>query len=317
MESPRRTFLGSLGAIFLVDSLGLMAAPKRKRGGGVLPANYHPFSVTVWPTTELQYLLPGMTHSIGKVIDDSGMLYNQDYVEWPAGFLDDGPVEAIRKVEGQYIFQVKLIDVVDQGGGNLDLSKAISQFAGSSVGQNAGRLNASKSTTKVVVDISLISPLTGRSELTIRGTGSAKGTSLQGYLTGYQATNANAGDSTIQFNQQEYAEAGFSSAFEEAVEQALLKTKNKMAELPWEVEIADVEKDQIYLGIGSKSGLKVGQQLIALAVKKYIYHPKSGFVLDVITEELGKLTVTQVLSATTVCTADPGIGLQVGDIVRV
>ncbi len=58
--------------------------------------------------------------------------------------------------------------------------------------------------------------------------------------------------------------------------------------------IADVSGDSIIINVGSKGGLKVGDQLSVKRTGREIRDPSSGKVIRKVEESLGDLTITEV-----------------------
>ena len=80
--------------------------------------------------------------------------------------------------------------------------------------------------------------------------------------------------------------------------------------------MAAVDSGQIVLNVGTKDGVKVGDQLNVLRVTHEIKDPSSGKVIRRMTSPVGIVKVTDVDDQSSVCTAVSGTGFKVGDMVK-
>ncbi|MDP9262827.1 MAG: penicillin-binding protein activator LpoB, partial [Acidobacteriota bacterium] len=80
--------------------------------------------------------------------------------------------------------------------------------------------------------------------------------------------------------------------------------------------VAAVEGGQVVLNVGSKAGLKVGDQLSVERVTKEIKDPSTGRVLRRLSSPIGVVRITDVDDISSVCTAVSGSGFKVGDAVK-
>jgi curli biogenesis system outer membrane secretion channel CsgG len=80
--------------------------------------------------------------------------------------------------------------------------------------------------------------------------------------------------------------------------------------------VAAVEGDQVVLNVGSKAGLKVGDQLSVERVTKEIKDPSTGRVLRRLSSPIGVVRVTDVDDISSVCTPVSGAGFKVGDAAK-
>ena len=74
--------------------------------------------------------------------------------------------------------------------------------------------------------------------------------------------------------------------------------------------VAAVDGGQIVLNIGSKAGLKVGDQLTVKRVTKEIKDPTTGKTCRKMTSDVGVIKLTDVDEVSAVGSAVSGIGLQ-------
>jgi len=80
--------------------------------------------------------------------------------------------------------------------------------------------------------------------------------------------------------------------------------------------VASVDGGQIILNVGSKAGVKVGDQLNVERVSKEIKDPATGQVIRRLSSQLGVLKVTDVDDTSSVCSVVSGSGFKVGDAVK-
>lgn len=80
--------------------------------------------------------------------------------------------------------------------------------------------------------------------------------------------------------------------------------------------VAAVEGGQVVLNVGSKAGLKVGDQLSVERVTKEIKDPSTGRVLRRLSSPIGVVRVTDVDDISSVCVAVSGSGFKVGDAAK-
>jgi curli biogenesis system outer membrane secretion channel CsgG len=111
----------------------------------------------------------------------------------------------------------------------------------------------------------------------------------------------------------------------EAVKAAVEKTsteviadKDKLVARTISVEglVAAVDGAQIILNVGSKNGVKVGDQLNVERVSKEIKDPSTGKVIRRMSSSVGVVKVTDVDDISAVATAVTGTGFKVGDAVK-
>jgi curli biogenesis system outer membrane secretion channel CsgG len=80
--------------------------------------------------------------------------------------------------------------------------------------------------------------------------------------------------------------------------------------------VAAVQSDSVVLNVGSKSGLKVGDQLSVERVTQEIKDPATGAVIRRLTSKLGVVQVTDVDAVSSVAKIVSGTGFIVGDAAR-
>ena len=80
--------------------------------------------------------------------------------------------------------------------------------------------------------------------------------------------------------------------------------------------VAAVDKGSVILNIGSRAGLKVGDQLNVERVTREIKDPATGNVIRRLSSTIGTVTVSDVDEQSAVCTIVTGVGYKEGDIVK-
>ena len=80
--------------------------------------------------------------------------------------------------------------------------------------------------------------------------------------------------------------------------------------------IADVEGSSLILNVGSGAGLKAGDTLKILRVKRTVKDPATGKVLREITTSLGEARIDEVDEGSSMATVISGSDVKVGDLVR-
>jgi curli biogenesis system outer membrane secretion channel CsgG len=80
--------------------------------------------------------------------------------------------------------------------------------------------------------------------------------------------------------------------------------------------VAAVDSGQIILNVGSKAGVKVGDQLNVERVTREIKDPSTGKVIRRMTSSIGVIRATDVDDQSAVCSTVSGSGFKVGDMVK-
>jgi hypothetical protein len=80
--------------------------------------------------------------------------------------------------------------------------------------------------------------------------------------------------------------------------------------------VAAVDGGQVVLNVGSKSGLKLGDQLSIERITRTIKDPATGQVLRQMTTPVGVVKVTDIDDVSAVCTPVSGAGFKVGDAAK-
>jgi curli biogenesis system outer membrane secretion channel CsgG len=80
--------------------------------------------------------------------------------------------------------------------------------------------------------------------------------------------------------------------------------------------VAAVDSGAIVLNVGTKDGVKVGDQLNVMRVTREIKDPSTGKVIRKMTSAVGIVKVTDVDDQSSVCSSVSGAGFKVGDMVK-
>ena len=80
--------------------------------------------------------------------------------------------------------------------------------------------------------------------------------------------------------------------------------------------VAAVDSGQVILNVGTKDGVKVGDQLNVERVTREIKDPATGKVIRKMTSGIGVVKVTDVDDGSSVCSVVSGAGFKVGDMVK-
>jgi curli biogenesis system outer membrane secretion channel CsgG len=80
--------------------------------------------------------------------------------------------------------------------------------------------------------------------------------------------------------------------------------------------VAAVDGAQVILNVGSRAGVKVGDQLNVMRVTKEIKDPATGAVIRRLTTAVGVVKATDVDEGSAVCDSVSGTGFKVGDAVK-
>lgn len=186
-------------------------------------------------------------------------------------------------------------------------------------GFGIGGFSHKKSKAVVQVDARLVSIDTAE----ILGVASGKGessresTSLLGGGGGWHGW----GGGAVDFGSSDFQQTIIGEAVNQAVVQMtseLVADAPKLVARTITVEgvVAAVDGGQVVLNIGSKAGLKVGDQLTVKRVTREIKDPTSGKVLRKMSSEIGVIKLTDVDEVSAVGSPVSGSGFKVGDEVK-
>jgi len=182
-----------------------------------------------------------------------------------------------------------------------------------------GGVGHSKSKAVVQVDARIVDIDTAE----ILGVASGKGessresTSLLGAGGGWSG----GGGGAVDFGSSDFQQTIMGEAVNQAVVQMtseLVADAPKLVARTIKVEglVAAVDGGQIVLNIGSKAGLKVGDQLTVKRITKEIKDPATGQTLRRLTTDVGVIRLTDVDEVSAVGTPVSGAAFKVGDMVK-
>jgi curli biogenesis system outer membrane secretion channel CsgG len=129
------------------------------------------------------------------------------------------------------------------------------------------------------------------------------------------------GGGNADFGSSDFQQTILGEAVKAAVEQTsteVIAGKDKLVTRSIVVEglIAAVDGGQIILNVGSKAGVKVGDQLNVERVSRAIKDPSSGKVIRRMSTTVGVVKVTDVDDISSVATTVSGAGFKTGDAVK-
>ncbi|HUR37638.1 MAG TPA: CsgG/HfaB family protein [Terriglobales bacterium] len=179
----------------------------------------------------------------------------------------------------------------------------------------------SKKSTKAIVtlDARIVDIDTAEILAVADGKGESKreSTSLLGGGGGWHGF----GGGAVDFGSSDFQNTIIGEAVKLAVEQmssGVIAGNGKLAVRTIKVEglVAAIEGGQIVLNVGSRSGVKVGDQLSVDRVTKEIKDPSTGAVLRRMSSTIGYVRVTDVDDISSVAVPISGTGFKVGDAVK-
>jgi len=211
-----------------------------------------------------------------------------------------------------------IVGTITQFGGETKETKIGGAGAGIG-GFGIGGFGKKKTKAIVTVDARVIDIDTAEILAVADGKGESKreGTSLIGGGGGWGGFGAGG----VDFSSSGFEETILGEAVKGAVEQLStgLITQNdklKVREVVVQGLVAAVEGGQVILNVGSKTGLKVGDQLTVERVTREIKDPATGQVIRRMTTKIGVVQVTELDEVSAVCQVLQGTDINVGDAVK-
>ncbi len=185
-------------------------------------------------------------------------------------------------------------------------------------GQMAG-VGKKKTKAVVVLDARVVDIDTA--EIVGVATGKGESSRESTVLVGAGANAKGAGAGRADFTDSDFQQTLMGEAVNAAVAQLskeVIADNVKLVTHTVKVEglVAMVDSGQIVLNIGSKVGLKVGDQLTVKRVTKEVKDPATGQVIRKIATDVGTIRLTDVDDISSVGTAVSGSGFKVGDEVK-
>jgi len=211
-----------------------------------------------------------------------------------------------------------IVGAVTQFGNDTQNTK-VGGAGGGWGGYGIGGIGHKKSKAIVAVDARLVNIDTAE----IMGVASGKGessresTSLLGGGSNWHGW----GGGAVDFGSSDFQQTILGEAVNAAVQQMsgeLIADNTKLVARTINVEglVAAVDGGQIVLNVGSKAGVKVGDQLNIERVTKEIKDPSTGQVIRRLSSPVGVVKVTDVDAVSSVCSPVSGSGFKVGDAAK-
>ena len=189
---------------------------------------------------------------------------------------------------------------------------ALGRFGGGGFGQK-------KSKAIVQVDARVVNIDTGEILVVSEGKGesSRESTSLKGMGGGWSGF----GGGNVDFGSSDFQNTILGEAVKLATQQTsteLIANAPKLTARTINVSglVAAVDGGQVVLNVGSKAGLKVGDELNVERVTKEIKDPATGKVIRRLASSIGVVKITDVDDLSAVCAPVSGTGFKVGDSVK-
>lgn len=203
--------------------------------------------------------------------------------------------------------------------GNETKNSNIGGAAGGLVPFGLGNIGHKKSKAIVAITARMVDVDTGE----ILGVAEGKGESSRESTTllGAGVGNKGFGTGNVDFSSSDFQNTILGEAVKAAVQQTsteVIADKDKLVARTVAVDglIAAVDSGQIILNVGSKAGVKVGDQLTVERVSKEIKDPSTGKVIRRLASQVGVIKVTDVDDISAVATAVSGSGFKTGDAVK-
>jgi curli biogenesis system outer membrane secretion channel CsgG len=180
-------------------------------------------------------------------------------------------------------------------------------------------IHHSKSSTNVALNARIVNVDTGE----IMGVAEGAGTSSRS-STGVGGGGGNwngHGGGAVDFGSSNFQNTIIGEATKAAVDKLstdVITDASKVSVRTIAIEgvVAAVDSGQIVLNIGTKAGVKVGDQFTVLRVTKEIKDPTTGAVLRKLTTNVGVIKATDVDEVSAVCSTISGAGFKVGDTIK-
>ncbi len=203
----------------------------------------------------------------------------------------------------------------------MDLVLAEQNFSNSNRADasSAAKVGTQKGIASVKLTARIIDINTG--EILASRTGEGKSQRKGLMLGGGGAGGGGFGAGGISMTSSDFRETIIGEATEAAVKDLsakLIADHKKLPDVEYVIRgmVADVEGSSLILNIGSGAGLKAGDTLKILRVKRTVKDPATGKVLREITTSLGEARIDEVDEGSSMATVVSGSGVKVGDLVR-
>jgi curli biogenesis system outer membrane secretion channel CsgG len=178
-----------------------------------------------------------------------------------------------------------------------------------------------KSDSKAVVNVTckLVDVNTAEILAVVTGSGQSKRSGLK--MGGAGGGWSGGGGGAVDMGSSNFANTILGEAVNAAVADMGQQLDDKAASLPTvKVQVsgvvADVTGNTLVLNVGSKNGVKVGDQLSVSRKVKDVKDPTTGAVIKTIVSQLGTATVTEVDEGSATATYNGSTAPKVGDVVK-
>jgi curli biogenesis system outer membrane secretion channel CsgG len=192
-------------------------------------------------------------------------------------------------------------------------------FGGYGSRMGIGGIGTHKAKAVVGITARLVNTTTGEILAAVTGTGesSRSGTSLIGAGAG----GGSGGGAGLDMGSSNFGQTILGEAVKAAVGDAATQLDNKAGSLPTvKVSVsglvADVSGNTLIINVGSKTGLKVGDNLDISRQVRTVKDPATGKVLKTITDKIGSGTVTQIDQDSATVTFNGSGPAKVGDVAQ-
>jgi curli biogenesis system outer membrane secretion channel CsgG len=203
--------------------------------------------------------------------------------------------------------------------GNETKKTGVGGGGGNWGGFGLGGFGHSNSKANVAITARVINIDTGEIMAVADGSGQSSRSSTSmlgggGNWHGFGGGNADFGSSDFQ-------QTIIGEATKNAVQQLATNLDTQSGKVPTrtivvEGVVASVDGGQVILNVGSKSGVKVGDQFSVLRVTKEIKDPTTGATLRKLTTTVGVIKATDVDDVSAVCIPVSGTGFKIGDVIK-
>jgi len=203
--------------------------------------------------------------------------------------------------------------------GNDNKNVNIGGAGGGFGGFGLGGIKHKSSKAVVGIDARIVDIDTG--EILVVGEGKGESTRESNSLTGGGGNWHGFGAGNVDFGSSDFQQTIIGEAVKLAVTQMsgeLVAGNTKLVTRTISVEglVAAVDGGQIVLNVGSKSGLKVGDQMNIERVTREIKDPATGAVIRKMTSPVGVIKITDVDAGSAVAVIVSGTGFKVGDMAK-
>jgi curli biogenesis system outer membrane secretion channel CsgG len=221
----------------------------------------------------------------------------------------------IGKLLGADVIIVGSITQFGNDNKNVNVGGAGGGFGGFGI----GGIKHKSSKAVVGIDARIVDIDTG--EILVVGEGKGESTRESNSLTGGGSNWHGFGAGNVDFGSSDFQNTIIGEAVKLAVTQMsgeLVAGAPKLVARTITVEglVAAVDGGQIVLNVGSKSGLKVGDQMNIERVTKEIKDPATGAVIRRMTSPIGVIKITDVDAGSAVAVIVSGSGFKVGDAAK-